>query len=525
MSQLVRKIVVVGGGTAGWLSALHIKSALGPQAEVTLIESPNIPTIGVGEGTTPNLRSHLAFLGVDEDDCMRACGASFKNGIRFDNWCGGTGPATFIHPFFSSSKLNPDSPISPPHVWLRKFHEDPNATPLMVDACWSETQLVRQRRAPKLPKTHASAEATIAQYAWHVDAARLGTYLSSIAVKRGVRHIIDDVETVELAEPTRIVAAVTKSHGSIRGDLFLDCTGFHRLLMSQLPNEFIDFGQWLFNDRAVTARLPHEVRETGCIEACTVSTALKNGWVWHVPLYDRVGLGYVYSSRFVSDDAAEAEFLEFLGKDPEKTQRIRFRTGHYRDAWVGNCVAIGLSGGFIEPLEATGIALITYSLYQLMDLWPNTDFANILSRRFNYMLRNSYEWIRDFIVLHYCLSQRTDSQYWRAVREPSAVPESVREMLEYLEQRLPLGRWSDPRVGYRVADFSIACILAGFDRFPRFHNSYVEGLTPQQVDALLAQRAEQIRRIAAACPDHFDYLRELHADAKPGATIGVSLGS
>jgi tryptophan halogenase len=287
--------------------------------------------------------------------------------------------------------------------------------------------------------------------------------------------------------------------------------------MSQLPNEFIDFSQYLFNDRAVTARLPHEARETGCTEACTISTALKNGWVWNVPLYDRIGLGYVYSSRFVSDDDAEAEFLNLLGKQPEQTQRIRFRTGHYQNAWVGNCVAIGLSGGFIEPLEATGIALITFSLHQLLDRWPGTDFAKVLSNRFNDVMRGSYESIRDFIVLHYCLSQRTDSAYWRAVREPAAVPDSVRELLCDLDQRLPIDTWADQQASYRFSYFSIACILAGFEKFARYHNSYVAGLPARQVDALLAQQTEQIRRVAAACPDHFDYLRALHADVRPGA--------
>jgi hypothetical protein len=146
MSQLVRKIVVVGGGTAGWLSALHIKSALGPQSEVTLIESPNIPTIGVGEGTTPTLPSHLTFLGIDEEECMRACGASFKNGIRFDNWCGGAGPASYFHPFFSGPGRG--SPIAAPHLWLRKFHQQPDETASFADACWLETKLIRQRKAP-----------------------------------------------------------------------------------------------------------------------------------------------------------------------------------------------------------------------------------------------------------------------------------------------------------------------------------------------------------------------------------------
>ncbi len=506
----MKEVVIVGGGTGGWLSALHIKTALGGHANVTLIESEDIPTIGVGEGTIPLLRQHFLSARIDEDECVRHCGATYKNGIRFVGWCGGDGPGEYFHPFFSGKPNDITNPVWSPHLWLRQFlHNTPNL-PSLAKASWPETTLIEQKKAPIAFQNGKRIESPIVNYALHIDAAKLGLFLRDIAKKRGVRHVTDTVLGLNRADAGTITSVKTANHGHVGGQFFVDCTGFHRLLIGQMTDDFVDYRQCLLNDRAVTARIPNpHGRPTG-IESATTSTARKYGWIWQVPLYDRLGVGYVYSSQFVSDEEAERELVEFLGADPPQTTRIKFRTGHYRQAWVKNCVAIGLSGGFIEPLEATGIGLISYSLFRLLELWPSATFPACFRDRFNDLMNNSYQWIRDFIVMHYCLSQRDDTPYWLAVRSEEAVPDSVRETLEFYDHAWPFGDVADSKNGFRLPFASTACVLAGFNRFPRQYNSYVAGLMNQQVEQTLSRISARNQAVAQACPDHGEFLMQLN---------------
>lgn len=508
MPDSVKKVLIVGGGTAGWLSALHLKTALGPTAEVTLVESPDVPTIGVGEGTQPTLRSQLQLLRVDEEECLRECGGSFKNGIRFVDW-GGPGPRDYFHPFFSGPTGSQESPVAGPQLWLglvSRGRADPHS---LADRCFPETALIRQKRAPVSFQNGRRAPTAVVNYAYHVDAAKLGGYLRRQAVGRGVRHIADRVTAVRRSETGRLASVVTEANGELAAEFFVDCTGFRRLLIGELSDAFVDFDRYLFNDRAVTARIPYRPGGPTSIESCTTSTALKHGWVWEVPLRDRVGAGYVYSSRFVDDDAAATEFAAFLGFEPEQSSRIRFRSGHYRDQWAENCVSVGLSGGFLEPLEATGIALITYSLMRLAELWPPADFPPAFARKFNEVMRSSYQWVRDFLVMHYCFSRREDSEYWRAVRQTDAVPDAVREQMALLDHAWPFGEMSHPVRGFRLPDASFACVLAGFGRLPGRPNAYVQALSDQQLDGMMARLDRLVFDVPSSCPDHAEYLRRL----------------
>ena len=534
MSTLVRDVVIVGGGSAGWLTALHLKWALGPDSSITLIESPNVPTIGVGEGTQPELRAFLERTGIDVEEVMKATGASYKNGIRFTGWRTPDQSDHYYHPFFSGNPADRGSATDPMLCWDRLRVEGlPSGKPLppLPEACWRETSLIKAKKAPVAFKDGQRVPQDLGNYALHMDAARLGIHLATLAALRGIRHIRDDVTDAILdpASPTpRITAVATKEHGQIEGQLFIDCTGFRRLLISKAApdNDFVDFKDHLLNDRAITCRIDwagdKPESPQGGIESCTVSTALSAGWVWEVPLYERAGTGYVYSSRFISDDDAEAEFLSFLkrkGYQPESTGRLKFQTGHLRRSWVGNCVTVGLSSGFIEPLEATGIALITYQARRLVELWPTTDFCPVLSDQYNDIMRRSYEWTRDFIVMHFCLSPRRDSDYWKHVTSDEAIPDSVRETLALYHEHWPFGEaaGADPR--YRLPTESMACVLAAFDRFPEARCPLVAARPLADVEATLRELRAKSKPAVDAALQHDNWLMILnnHPEAKvPG---------
>lgn len=511
MPSLVRHVVVVGGGTAGWLTALHLKTMLGPGGTVTVIESPNVPTIGVGEGTQPMIRRQLKQLMVDEDDMMRRCGGSFKNGIRFVGW--DTRQAEYLHPFFSGDPKDVGAPSHPMHVWHEARRRGLTRS-LMTHACWPESRLMDKRKAPYGFKDGARTP-PMGNFALHIDAARLGLYLRDVAKARGVRHIADDVAGVR-RDDHGIIALRTKEHGEISGELYVDCTGFARVLIGALAerDEFTDYKQYLLNDSAVAGRVPYaEGPRPKRVESSTTSTALGHGWVWEVPLQDRVGAGYVFSSPFVSDEQAERDYRAFvrhkLGVEDFETRVIKFRTGCLERQWIGNCVSIGLSAGFIEPLEATGIALITYGIERLVELWPIVDRQETSARRFNETMVRSFEWIRDFIVMHFCLSDRDDTEFWRAVRQPDHIPASVPAKIDEVRERWPLGEYLRSGPGYTLTEESVACILAGFGVYPAISNGVMANLSDDVLRQLLLSYHAKIEATDAACMDHAAYLRRL----------------
>ena len=512
LDSLARKIIVVGGGTAGWLTALHAKRAFGDFADVSLIESPNVPTIGVGEGTQPTLRFHFKNLGINEADCLRETGASFKNGIQFDGWGTGRPKDRYLHPFFTGTKGERTSPKARYHLWQTLRSQGQYDVGNLEDL-FAESELMQQKKSPIAYKNGKQLNPPPANYAFHVDAARLGLFLRKYALQHGTKHISDHVTGVVKKDDGSIESVVTTQNGNIEGEIFIDCTGFHRLLIGELTDDFVDFGQWLLNDRAVTTRLQNDEKEP--INPFTTSTAMKYGWTWNVPLLERKGIGYVFSSSFVSEDAAAEELRNFLGLDTIDANVVRFKTGYYRKQWVKNCVAIGLSGGFIEPLEATGIALITYSLLRLFELWPTNQFPQSQIEKFNQVMGNSFEWVKDFIVMHYCLSNRRDTEYWKAVTNDSAIPESVRQNLDDLGRKWPFGDVSDSKNGYTLPTASLACVLAGFNHVPTLANPYLVGVPIGEVKASFDQYAMQANQVSVFCADHRKYLEVVCAKSLP----------
>ncbi len=514
MAEPVRKIVIAGGGTAGWLSAVFLRDILPETVDITLVESPNIPTIGVGEATVPTFGNFLSFIGIDEHDWMPACATTFKNGILFRNWCGGNGPKSFLHPFYEDR--GETFPID--QFWLQHYYDSYRrgrclSFPPLPETCWTQAQLMLQGKAP-VGSGNGNGSALRLRHAWHLDVSLLAKFLQQRAIKGGVRHIVDDIIAVRRSE-TKIESVQTKQHGHIDGEMFIDCTGFRRVLIGEFQGRFIDFSRYLLNDRAVAARLPHRAAAAAGLDPFTTATAMKCGWMWSIPLHHRIGTGYVYSSRFISDEEAEREFIEHSGADPDRTMRIRFQTGHLERPWEGNCVAIGLSGGFLEPLESPGIVLITSGLHRLLDYWPDRSFPPTLRDRYNRVMSTMYDDLRDFLVLHYCLSQRTDSEFWQAVRQPNAIPDSVQQMLEYFEHRLPFEAWTGNHRVTPFRDESYTCMLAGFNRFPAAANHYLDRVTPREVESVLLEHFQHVTQQATKYPDHEQLINELHDQGQP----------
>lgn len=438
MVKPVSQIVIVGGGTAGWLAACYIasrsRSAAGPALSVTLIEAPDIQTVGVGEGTWPTMRGTLAEIGLEEDELLASCDGAFKQGSRFDGWLTGAAEDSYYHPFTAP----PDGEsLDVVAAWRELAPGLPFAFAVSPQPAVCEAQLA--------PKQSAMAGYVGAlNYAYHLDASKLAARLGRHATDElGVKHRREEVIRVEGAENGEIEAVVTRSGDRIEGDLFIDCTGFAaRLISGHCGAEWIDRSDILFNDRALVAQIP--VDEGSPIQSQTIGTAHQAGWLWDIGLPSRRGIGCVSSSRFMDDAAAEAVLRDYVTRTAGEEQArnaapraLSFRSGHRAEFWRGNCLAIGLSAGFVEPLEASAIVLIELSLRALMDNFPaDRELLPLHAGRFNQLFRTRWERIVEFLKLHYLLSRR-DEPYWRAQRDPESVPERLAALMRLWSTQPP----------------------------------------------------------------------------------------
>ena len=510
MSNRIEKILVVGGGTAGWLAALFLERVLnrpeGPKCQVTVIESAETGTIGVGEATLPTLRETMAFLGLAEAEWMTRCQATFKLAIRFVNWTGRPDPDIYWHPFGAIPKVG-EFELS--HYWLKRR---PDGSPIpFADSLYSAVSLCRARKAPKHPTD--SPYAGPIRYAYHLDAGLLAAYLKEVAKARGVIHLVDTVQEVILNENGYISHLRTPKLGELSADLFIDCSGFRGLLINQaLKEPFISYGDVLFCDRAIAIPTPRPEDDRD-INPYTTATALSAGWAWHTPLFHRHGNGYVYASRFLSPEEAENEFRNYLGAAAEhvEARRISMRVGKTRRTWVKNCVSIGLSSGFIEPLESTGIWLIEVGLRHLFYNFPDKTFPDSLINQYNRLMTKQYEQIRDFIILHYYLTQREDTPFWRQNKYHPAIPETLKADLERWRFMFPLPQDIGDAGFFRASSY--ACILAGMGYLPQRSLPILEyGDEPEADRAFLDLQAETVR-LNHTLPGHYEALRRLHLDA------------
>ncbi|MCX7167794.1 MAG: tryptophan 7-halogenase [Rhodocyclales bacterium] len=502
MQQPIKNILIVGGGTAGWITATFLNRFLDPKlCRITLVESEAIGTIGVGEATVPPLVAFLRAMGIDEAAFMKASNATYKLGIKFIDWH--RGADEIWHPFgVVGAPQIANLPLF--HHWLRQRQEGRDASSYVSYSL--QALLGDMSRGPHPLEGNPLATSAIMRqgaYAYHLDARAFAATLRDVAVGRGVRHIIDDVRHVALDQRGFISHVDTAAHGALQADLFIDCSGFAaQLIERSLGDGFVSWADHLLCDSAAVLPLPHD----GDFHPCTRATALKAGWCWRIPLRHRVGCGYVYSSRFLSREQAAEELKAHVGQADAAPAHLAMKVGRRENFWVKNCLAVGLSAGFLEPLESTGIYLAQKSVELFLDYFPDTGFDPLLIRRYNQAVAREYDEARDFIVLHYLLNQRNDTGFWRAARALTP-PDSLAETLE-LYDRTGLVDWQGHSL---FGDTSFYSIATGFDRLPQTPHAMTAQMSGQATwQAMLQIKAANLA-LAQSLPDHGDLVRLLHS--------------
>jgi len=506
MVRPVKKVVIVGGGTAGWLTAGLIaakhRSRMSGGFSVTLVESPNTPIIGVGEGTWPTLRTTLSRIGVSETEFFRQCDAAFKQGARFARWTTGSEDDGYYHPLMypqSFSQLN-----LAPH-WLAE-----NRGRSFCDAVCPQGRMCDDGLAPK---TIATAEfEAVANYAYHLDACKLAAFLQKhCCEKLDVRHILADVRRANVAEDGDIRSLDTEQAGEIEGDLFVDCTGFQALLIGKtLGVPFKECRDVLFCDTALAVQVPYE-SESRPIASHTIATAQSAGWIWDIGLPTRRGIGHVFSSRHISLDDAERELRAYLGPGGKDlpVRQIAIRSGHREIFWKRNCVALGLAAGFLEPLEASAIVLIEMSAKLIAEQMPVCrEVMDVIAARFNETTRYRWGRIIDFLKLHYVLTQREDTAFWRDNRDPETIPERLQNLLLLWRHQSPWFHDEFDRIEEVFPAASYQYVLYGMGFRTEVQPDILMG-DARNAERAMRENVVQTDRLRTALPRHRDLIRKI----------------
>jgi tryptophan halogenase len=506
MVQAVRRVVIVGGGTAGWLTAGVIaarhRSRIPDGFSVTLVESPNTPIIGVGEGTWPTLRTTLSRIGVSETDFFRECDAAFKQGAWFARWTTGERHDGYYHPLMLPQSFAQINLV--PH-WLAR-----NDGRSFCDTVCPQGRICDDGLAPK---TIATAEyAAVANYAYHLDAGKFAPFLQKhCCEKLGVRHVLADVQQVHLTEQGDIRSIETEQAGEIEGDLFIDCTGFKALLIGEtLGVPFVDCGDILFCDTALAVQVPYP-SETSPIATHTIATAQSAGWIWDIGLPTRRGVGYVFSSRHISIDDAERELRDYLGPAGKDlpVRRIPIRAGHRQIFWKRNCVAVGLSAGFLEPLEASAIVLIEMSAKLIAEQMPVCrEVMDVIAARFNNTTEYRWGRIIDFLKLHYALTKRDDTAFWRDNRLPETIPERLQHLLLLWRYQSPWYHDEFDRIEEVFPAASYQYVLYGMGFRTEVEPQIVAG-SAAAAERAMRENAVQTEKLRSRLPRHRDLIRQI----------------
>ncbi|MCA1779817.1 MAG: tryptophan 7-halogenase [Xanthomonadaceae bacterium] len=513
----IRNIVVVGGGSAGWITAGLIaarhSSGANPRVTVTLVESPKVGTIGVGEGTWPTMRTTLQQLGIGESQFLRKCSAAFKQGTRFDGWVDGSGQDCYYHPF--------TAPAGYPSIDLASGWWQQKSRLSFVDAVSTQGMICDRRLGPKQAQTPEYAG--VVNYAYHLDAGQLASLLTDHCTQSlGVRHVRDHITAINAADNGDIASLQTASNGSLAGDLFVDCSGMRSMLLGgHFDVPFIDKSGILFNDTALAVQVPYS--EDGMpIASQTISTARPHGWIWDIGLTTRRGIGYVYSSRHGSDDQAHEilrNYLETTNAPAEAVQsprKISFSPGYRKRFWHRNCVAVGMAAGFIEPLEASALVMVELSARMIVEEMPaNRRVMDIVARRFNEKFHYRWERIIDFLKLHYVLSKRDDSAYWRDNRSADSVPDRLRDLVELWRFRPP-SQGDFPHVDEIFSAASYQYVLYGMD----FESTQLAQGDRQQQDKaqrLFDSNVRSANQYLANLPAHRALLDQIAQCSMPSA--------
>ena len=459
----MKNIVILGGGTAGWMTANLLQKKWRQRGiQISVVESPDIGIIGVGEGSTPLLKEFFDSLEISESEWMPQCNATYKNGISFNDWSTVPGYDSYFHPFPCSLDFATFGFLYK-YTELRRKGADvlahPNRFSLMAG--------LTERKLAPLPAENFPFHF---QYGYHFDSVLIGKFLREKAKESGVSHIEATVEKVEQESDGSIKSLLLNTGQILSGDFFVDCSGFASILLQKtLKVPFVSFAENLFNDSAVA--IPTDIETE--IPAETLSTALSNGWAWKIPLTNRFGNGYVFSSKYCSPDEAETELrshLNILESDVE-ARHLKMKVGRVHETWAKNCVAVGLSQGFIEPLEATALQFVYSTIEQFSQALEEGNFSGKNRDEFNARMNANFEGVRDYIVLHYKTNSRSDSQYWKDNRENQKISDNLRAMIECWyaieDTQEALTRLN---IGSYYSQRSWTCLLAGVGVFPKQEN-------------------------------------------------------
>ncbi|HWU76053.1 MAG TPA: tryptophan halogenase family protein [Rhodanobacter sp.] len=493
--QRIRNIVIVGGGTAGWMSAAALAKVLGPGHSIRLIESEEIGTIGVGEATVPHLSLFNRMLGIDEAEFVRETMGTFKLGVQFVDWL--APGKTYVHGFGTSIGL--DLGMLPFHqYWLRAF----KAGKASEIGDYSLNTLAAPRGKFMVSAIDAPANTPLANiaYAYHFDAGRYARYLRGYAEKRGVRRTEGRIaQTLLRAHDGFVEAVVLESGERIDGELFIDCSGFRGLLIEQaLKTGYEDWNHWLPTNRAVTVAC----ERVGPPTPYTRATAQACGWQWRIGLQHRVGNGHVYASPYISDDEAAATLLRNLDGAPLGEPRLlRFVAGTRKKVWNRNVVAIGLASGFLEPLESTGIFLIQSAITRLLTLFPDKNFSEAVIDRYNALSRFELERIRDFLILHFHATKRADTPFWNYCRT-MAIPESLQGVLALFQENGQFIRNAEELFGL----VSWAEVMLGQGIMPKHYHPLVDQMAEKDLNEFIAHVQHTIAACVDAMPLHQTFI-------------------
>ncbi|MFT5140229.1 MAG: tryptophan halogenase [Lysobacterales bacterium] len=482
----IKQIVIVGGGTAGWMAAAALSKTFGRNIEITLIESDAIATVGVGEATIPAIKNFHLLLELDEAEFMRAVHGTFKLGIEFENW--GNLGEHYFHPF------------GPPGVdaWAAQFHH-----------YWLKTrqQGVHSRLGDfSLETSMARAEKfaiktdPAANYAYHFDAGLYAQFLRQFSEKLGVDRTEGKVVKVNSNPESGFIESVTLESGqSINGQLFIDCSGFRGLLIEQeLKTGWEDWSHWLRCDSAAAV----QTETVSAASPYTRSTARSCGWQWKIPLQHRVGNGLVYSSKYMSDEEAKKMLLDNIdGKPLADVRTLKFRTGRRLKQWNKNCIALGLASGFMEPLESTSIHLIQNSIIRLIKLFPVNEIIQSEVDQFNHDVKIENEYIRDFIILHYHATQRGDTPFWTDCRDME-IPETLAHKMRLFKANGRVFREQNEL----FAERSWAAVMLGQGLIPDGYHPFVDNLSDQELNDFMAQIRASVMKIVGQLPTHHEFV-------------------
>ncbi len=496
--QKPKRILIVGGGTAGWMAA-NLLVTRWPDVELCLLESSDIGIIGVGEGSTPHLRLFFDEAGIEESEWMPRCSATYKNGISFSGWSSVPGFESYFHPFPAQTDDIFTVPTFFNNISARMQGFNATAHP---DHFFLETYITQQNLGPIPTENFPFGVA----YGYHFDSGLLGQYLAETAVAKGVKRFFGTVTEVLMNQDGELASVRLDDNSLLPADFFIDCSGFRSLLLQgTLKASYVSFKENLFNNAAVV--LPTPISDV--IPPETKSTALSNGWAWKIPLTNRFGNGYVYSADYISPEQAETELRQHLGMlDSDVAARhLRMKVGRVEKHWEKNCLAVGLSQGFIEPLEATALALSFNTISGFIKSYEKGVYTNQYQSAFNNEINARFDGVRDYIVCHYKVNQRTDTDYWKDNSANTHLSDSLNQILHFWHRGGDFAKsmYMNNLVG-SYQPKSWACLLAGYGVFPPLTSDGKNAQFPSQQD--MAQLTDFIRRCGLNFKSHNELLEK-----------------